>query len=216
MRVVVTGGKNFSDIDLVHKELSALPPDTVIINGGNKGADQLCAEVAEELGLHVRTFPAQWSRYGKQAGAKRNHQMLQAADRLLVFPGGSSTANCIAQAQACGIEIVYAGRKNRYESNNYRAKPNAIRKYDSAVMKKRLSEVQALYPEHSSMLSKIGADIRTAKERAGQPGEIDSVFINSKLGSAAFKYGEPEKLICLDVMHAIADAIEGAKDNITL
>ncbi|MBR0481197.1 MAG: DUF2493 domain-containing protein [Firmicutes bacterium] len=113
MRVVVTGGRAFSDRSLVETALSSLPADTVIINGGCSGADALCSEVAEYLGMHVRTFPANWKRYGKKAGPIRNGQMLRGADLLLAFPGGKGTANCIMQARIKGIPVEYAADKRR-------------------------------------------------------------------------------------------------------
>jgi len=110
MRIVVTGGRDFDDRELAISALSSLPKDTVVINGGAKGADTLCAEIAEELGMHVRTFPANWKRYGKKAGPIRNLQMLSSGpvDMVLAFPGGKGTANCIAQARAKGIHVFFA------------------------------------------------------------------------------------------------------------
>lgn len=47
-----------------------------VIHGAARGADELAGIVATELGCHVTPYPAQWDRLGKQAGFRRNEQML--------------------------------------------------------------------------------------------------------------------------------------------
>lgn len=87
MRVLVCGSRTWSDRDLIMKELSKLPKDTVIIEGEARGADSLAASVAEELGFAIMRFPADWDRYGKRAGWLRNQQMLTEGnpDRVIAF-----------------------------------------------------------------------------------------------------------------------------------
>ena len=53
-------------------------------------------------------FHAEWERFGKAAGARRNHQMAQAGDVLVVFGDGQSpgTAHLIQCMQALGKPVV--------------------------------------------------------------------------------------------------------------
>lgn len=61
-----------------------------IVSGGATGADTLAAQYAEEHDLELEIFPAQWQRYGKAAGPKRNRQIVVACDRIVAFWDGSS------------------------------------------------------------------------------------------------------------------------------
>ena len=81
-------------------------PD-VIIHGDAAGADRVAGQVAAKLGLEVWKFPANWARYGKSAGPRRNYQMIQEGRPTLVlaFPGGAGTANMIKQASKAGLTI---------------------------------------------------------------------------------------------------------------
>jgi hypothetical protein len=47
----------------------------VIISGGAKGADSLGERYAQERGLEVKVFRADWDKYGKRAGILRNTKM---------------------------------------------------------------------------------------------------------------------------------------------
>jgi hypothetical protein len=66
----------------------------VVIEGEAKGADRLAGIVADELGIPVMKFPAQWGLYGKAAGPIRNQQMLDEGkpDEVWVFHDSLSTS----------------------------------------------------------------------------------------------------------------------------
>lgn len=75
-KILVTGSRNWNDISLVVEQLKGYRPGTVLIHGACRGADIICAAVAETLGFVVRDYPADWSVHGKAAGPIRNQQML--------------------------------------------------------------------------------------------------------------------------------------------
>jgi hypothetical protein len=82
MRVLVTGGRTYSNKDLVYSVLDsllALPAvgadNLVIMNGGATGADSLSTSWAMFRRIPVFVFAAQWDRHGKEAGAIRNLRM---------------------------------------------------------------------------------------------------------------------------------------------
>ena len=80
---------------------------TEIIEGGAKGADKLAREWAASRGIPVRTFKADWRRYGRGAGPQRNEQMLDEGkpDLVVAFPGGSGTASMMRLARAAGVRV---------------------------------------------------------------------------------------------------------------
>ena len=108
LRVLVTGGRDFTDAVVIKEALMDIEqrPD-LIIHGDAAGADRVAGQVAAMLGLDVWKFPANWARYGKSAGPRRNYQMIQEGRPTLVlaFPGGAGTANMIKQASKAGLTI---------------------------------------------------------------------------------------------------------------
>jgi len=110
MRIVVTGGRDFSDGALVAKALSAVHRKhniDLLINGGARGADTLAANWARRAGIQVATVYADWRTHGKKAGILRNQQMLDAAkpDACVAFPGGRGTADMVARCAKAGLPV---------------------------------------------------------------------------------------------------------------
>jgi len=106
MRVVVCGGRDYDNRDLVFLVLAVLQPQ-VVIEGGASGADALARAWTKEVGNRLITIEADWETHGKAAGPIRNGWMLdRAPDLVLAFPGGKGTENCIAQARARGIPVL--------------------------------------------------------------------------------------------------------------
>lgn len=121
MRVLISGGRDFSDRALLFRTLDrihALKPITVLIHGAARGADSIGDEWARLRGVTPEPYPVtpeEWTFYGKRAGHRRNAQMLEAGPRLLVaFPtGGPGTRNMIQQAKEAGLPlwVVRSARK---------------------------------------------------------------------------------------------------------
>lgn len=108
MRVIVCGGRDYTDARTVRRVVHALDHDTVtIVHGGARGADVLAETVAMECGIRVEPHPALWALHGKAAGPIRNREMLDAgADLVLAFPGGRGTAHMVSIARAAGIPVL--------------------------------------------------------------------------------------------------------------
>lgn len=90
MKIIVAGSRGFNDYNLLRKKLdfflSKKDPATItIISGGARGADQLGERYARERGLQLEIYPAEWEKYGKSAGYKRNELMAEKADGLVAF-----------------------------------------------------------------------------------------------------------------------------------
>lgn len=51
--------------------------------------------------------------FGPGAGPRRNQAMLHLAEKVVAFPGGKGTANCVRQARALGLPVERPGRGER-------------------------------------------------------------------------------------------------------
>lgn len=80
-KILVTGDREWDDIPRVVEALQVYPPGTILVHGDCRGADIICAAVAESLGFVVRPYPADWAKYKRAAGPVRNQQMLSMEHR---------------------------------------------------------------------------------------------------------------------------------------
>ena len=110
MRVLITGGRDFSDRALLFDALDRLHSIhgfTVLIHGDASGADRLSGEWAASKGIQVEARPAEWKKHGRAAGPIRNSQMLDEKPGLVIaFPGGNGTADMVKKAKQAGLEVV--------------------------------------------------------------------------------------------------------------
>lgn len=119
MRVIVCGGRAYADKEAITAELSMLPPGTVVVHGGAPGADTIAGEVAKALGLVVEAHPADWRRWGRGAGPRRNAEMLSlGADLMLAFPGGSAAGYVRGQREARTVERSWGRSVPAYDSED--------------------------------------------------------------------------------------------------
>lgn len=113
-RIAVTGGRDFNEPTLVRTVFDGigLCYDDVLVHGGCRGADQICARIAAtQYYATTETHPADWKRWGKAAGPKRNREMLESdIDLLIAFPGGRGTYNCVMTARQLGIPVMEVGK----------------------------------------------------------------------------------------------------------
>ena len=109
MRILVCGGRDFSDHKLVSQALNSYGCiGLTIIHGAAKGADSLAQAWAKDNGYPDDAYPADWNKYGKRAGYIRNVQMLNEGkpDLVIAFPGGKGTQMMINLAEAAGVPVV--------------------------------------------------------------------------------------------------------------
>jgi rhodanese-related sulfurtransferase len=113
MRVLVCGGRDYSDREMLYEVLDRLHSEestriTSIISGMARGADSLAAEWAHNHfpDVNLEEFPAQWHIHGKSAGPIRNQQMLDSdPDLIIACPGGRGTAHMVSIARARGYSV---------------------------------------------------------------------------------------------------------------
>lgn len=94
MRLIIAGGRDFTDLDMMTTRLAAILDETmeriVLISGTARGADATGERWAAANGVHVERYPADWNKYGKSAGYKRNTEMAKQATHCVVFWDGKS------------------------------------------------------------------------------------------------------------------------------
>ena len=96
-KVVIAGGRSFSDYKLLVSKMDSLLKTKIaegyeitIISGTANGADKLGERYAESREFQLIQMPAQWDTYGKSAGYRRNLEMADIADGIVVFWDGKS------------------------------------------------------------------------------------------------------------------------------
>ncbi len=110
IKVIIAGGRNFDDFNKlcqVCDEFLQIQNNVEIVSGAYKGADLLGEKYAAERNFSIRQFPADWRRYGKSAGLKRNTEMAAYADALIAFWDGESkgTKHMIELAEHAGLKV---------------------------------------------------------------------------------------------------------------
>lgn len=98
-RLLVCGDRNYTDYQMINKvladfhttgtinDVSYCEPFSklLIIHGDCKGADSLAKNFAKLNNHEILTFPANWNKYGLNAGPIRNQQMLDVGKPQLVI-----------------------------------------------------------------------------------------------------------------------------------
>jgi hypothetical protein len=123
VRVLVCGGRDYSDYDYVRHVLYdfcdthgladneyKMPNNLTVIHGGARGADSLADQWAVVNWVPVEEFKADWKNQGKAAGILRNIRMLDEGkpDYVIAFPGGRGTAHMVSIAKKAGVSVIEA------------------------------------------------------------------------------------------------------------
>lgn len=122
--ILVCGGRSYDKWTILAKELDRVClergwmrepdqygnslPDVKIVNGGADGADSLATDWAVINWCPFIEYPANWNKYGKSAGPRRNKQMLdnERIDLVIAFPGGNGTKDMVTQAKDRNLEVI--------------------------------------------------------------------------------------------------------------
>jgi hypothetical protein len=94
MRTIIAGGRDFAHYSLLEEELdffrTSIHSAVTIVSGGANGADRLGERYSNEKDLNLKVFPADWNKYGKSAGYRRNAEMADYSEALIAFWDGKS------------------------------------------------------------------------------------------------------------------------------
>lgn len=110
MRILVCGGREYSDFATLTKTLDAARAkhgDIIVIHGGARGADSLAGKWADLRGVPCIGMNAAWTFYKNRAGPIRNQWMLDHAgpQAVIAFPGGTGTADMVTRAKAADLPV---------------------------------------------------------------------------------------------------------------
>lgn len=105
--VLFSGSREWTDREVVRRDLGGLPPDSLVIEGGARGLDRIVREEAQALGIHVATVRALWDFHGKSAGYRRNEAMARLRpDYAFAYPlEGPGTRHMIRICEAECIPV---------------------------------------------------------------------------------------------------------------
>lgn len=124
MKVLICGGRDYTDYNQFRDEMEKIALDRFprmkpdeygnflysvhIISGGARGVDTMAIDWAVTNWCNFTEYKADWKKHGKAAGPIRNQQMLNEGkpDLVIVFPGGSGTADMVRRSKKAGIEVI--------------------------------------------------------------------------------------------------------------
>ena len=95
-KVIIAGSRGFSNYKLLREQCNKFlrekrkTSNIIVVSGNARGADSLGEKYAQDEGFTLEIYPAQWKKFGKRAGYRRNEQMAEVADALIAFWDGSS------------------------------------------------------------------------------------------------------------------------------
>jgi hypothetical protein len=116
------------DLEQLKEEFFKIYNDgDIIVSGGcPKGGDRFAEIIAKELGLTEQNgkliiFRAEWDKYGKSAGYKRNGLIAEGCDILLAVVAPSRTGgteDTIRKAKQAGKDIIMVLSMSEQSNNN--------------------------------------------------------------------------------------------------
>ncbi len=109
-RILVTGSRTWEDAGVIAGALAGYYRDGAILVSGAcpRGADALAEEYWALLGGEIERHPADWARFGRRAGFRRNAEMVNlGADACCAFirDGSRGASHCAGLARAAGIPV---------------------------------------------------------------------------------------------------------------
>ena len=126
MKVCVCGGRDYDDQEYIFSvldDLHAEKPITLLIQGAQKrydkelkryvGADYHAKMWAKSRKVPFKEFKADWDKYGRSAGPKRNEKMAKESGMQLcvAFPRengtwGNGTVDMIGRARQMNVPVI--------------------------------------------------------------------------------------------------------------
>lgn len=111
-RVLVTGSRTWPDPGVVRNALEAARdrwPDLLVVHGAcPRGADAIAHAWCLAAGVPVLCWPADWSRYGRAAGMRRNAAMVAAGATVclaFIHHASRGATGCADLAERAGIPL---------------------------------------------------------------------------------------------------------------
>lgn len=108
MRTIIAGSRNVTDYDILLQAIENCPFHiSVVLSGTARGVDRMGERFALQQKIPLEKYPADWNKWGKSAGYKRNELMAEKAEALLALWDGESrgTKHMIDIAKKKGLKI---------------------------------------------------------------------------------------------------------------
>lgn len=91
MKVIIAGSRTIDDYKLVVDTInSSCYTITEVVSGTAVGVDRLGERWALANNIPIKEMPADFSKYGKTAGPRRNKEMAEYADAAIIIWNGES------------------------------------------------------------------------------------------------------------------------------
>lgn len=122
MKLIIAGTRTLTpSFDFIFSSIKMLGITNIteIVSGGAPGVDLEGEHFASHMHLPVKRFLPDWDKHGKSAGPKRNRQMAEYADALLLIWDGQSKGSSSMKQEAIKL------RRSVYEI--------VIREYDEVI-----------------------------------------------------------------------------------
>jgi hypothetical protein len=112
--LLVTGSRTWHDIPAIEQALAVIldrhPEGVLLVHGAcPRGADAIAAAYAARTpGYQIEAHPADWRRYGRAEGYRRNAKMIAlGADGCAAFirSGSPGSTSAVRLARAAGIPV---------------------------------------------------------------------------------------------------------------
>lgn len=112
-RILVTGSRTWSDVDLLRAGLAQWWTRAggrgVLVSGAcPRGADRIAETIWRLWGGPIERHPAQWTRWGRSAGFRRNTAMVAAGASVclaFILDQSPGATHCAALAEHAGIPV---------------------------------------------------------------------------------------------------------------
>ena len=108
MRTIIAGSRAINSYEIVRAAVEASGFNiTSVISGRAPGVDRWGEFWASKHEVPCQRYPADWRKYGREAGFRRNEEMANSADALIAIWDGNSrgTRHMIATAKRKGLQV---------------------------------------------------------------------------------------------------------------
>ena len=108
MKTIIAGSRTITDLRHVEEAVACSHIQiTEVISGGARGVDTLAITYAQQQNLPLTIMRANWDKFGKSAGFRRNAEMATVADALIALWDGQSkgTLHMINVAKERGLKV---------------------------------------------------------------------------------------------------------------
>lgn len=109
MKVIVTGGRDYQDKEMVYRILDQLNASFVAVGDCPTGADLFAFEWCIERGVPYKLYEAKWTELGRKAGPIRNEEMIVDnldAKFVVAFKGNKGTADTVRRAESANLLVL--------------------------------------------------------------------------------------------------------------